>query len=302
MILIEFNGKTACLAEHCRDIGIQVGTVRSRHSVTGETWQECLEHYLKFGKKETIKLIDFNGKIASLSEHCRDLDINVYTVQNRHYRTKDSYKECLEYYQKNGVKPRANYKIKNNRLYIKWSSIKDRCYNSKCKSYKNYGGRGIKVCERWQVYENFEKDLLESFLEHIEQYGYKDTTLDRIDVDGDYEPSNCRWATQKEQANNTTVNRMVTEDLNVMQFAEKYNLNYETVSARLKRGWSAEEISNPPIEKTKFYLPCEALKQHCIQNGYKYCTILSYIHKYNLEPHEALAKYLEKRLDKLNKV
>lgn len=240
-------------------------------------------------------LIEFNGKIASLSEHCKDLGVKVSTVQSRHFSNGESYLECLEYYQKNGVKPKTSYRVKNKRLYIKWNSMKERCYNPNSSCYDRYGGRGIRVCDRWLVYENFETDMLESFLAHIEQYGYKDTTLDRIDYGGNYEPSNCRWVTQKEQANNKSTNRMITEDLTLAQFAEKYNLNYMTVTSRLKRGWSIEEILNPPAEKTKFYLPCEALKQHCMQNGYKYHTVLSYIHKYNLEPHEALAKYLKNK-------
>lgn len=203
-------------------------------------------------------LIEFNRKIASVAEHCRDLGVKPTTVQSRHYRTGEPYEKCLEYYQKNGIrnhkkdgtKHKKIREIRDKRLYHKWWSTRQKCENPNHTAYPRYGKLGIKVCERWQNYENFENDMLESFLEHVEQYGIKDTTLDRFpDKMGDYEPNNVRWATMKEQANNKRNNRMITEDLTVAQFAEKYNIPYRIVLARLNAGWTIDKIINTPVKR-----------------------------------------------------
>lgn len=93
-----------------------------------------------------------------------------------------------------------NYKS-NKRLYNIYNGIKQRCYNSNSPKYKDYGGRGITMCSQWlQSFESFCKWSL--------QNGYKeDLSIDRIDVNGNYEPSNCRWATIKVQNNNKRNNK-----------------------------------------------------------------------------------------------
>lgn len=243
-------------------------------------------------------LVEFNGKVACITEHCKDLGVNPSLVQSRHYKTGEPYEKCLEYYYKNGVK--NHKKIRDKRLYHKWWSTRQKCENPKHIAYSRYGAKGIEVCERWQNYENFENDLLDSFLEHVEQYGIENTTLDRYpDKEGNYEPNNVRWATMKEQQNNKTNNRMITKELNVAQFAEKYNIPYNVVLARLNAGWSIDEIINTPIKKSKYYLPCGILlKHHCLKNNYVYTTIINYIKQYNLSPDKALARYLKNRKKK----
>lgn len=87
------------------------------------------------------------------------------------------------------------------KIYHTWTSIKYRCYNSGCKDYAHYGGRGIRMCETW------EKDFM-AFREWCLNNGFAENlTIDRIDVDGNYEPSNCRWVTTAEQNRNKTTTR-----------------------------------------------------------------------------------------------
>lgn len=83
------------------------------------------------------------------------------------------------------------------KIYLCWQNMKTRCYNVKSDDYKNYGGRGIKVCDEWHDFRNFYNHV--STLPHFGELGY---TLDRINVNGNYEPGNVRWATAKEQARN----------------------------------------------------------------------------------------------------
>lgn len=99
---------------------------------------------------------------------------------------------CLNYKQKHGHAKRS-HKNKGTRTYYSWLSMRNRCINKNLKAFKNYGGRGIKVCKRWDKFENFLKDMGEC---------PEDLTLDRIDVNGDYKPSNCRWTTVANQSRN----------------------------------------------------------------------------------------------------
>lgn len=87
------------------------------------------------------------------------------------------------------------------RLYNIWRGMKKRCYISHHPAFKNYGGRGITICDEWsESYESFHSWAMEN--------GYRDDlSIDRIDVDGNYEPSNCRWATMKEQASNKRIHK-----------------------------------------------------------------------------------------------
>ena len=143
-----------------------------------------------------------------------------------------------------------NYKDgrKNTRLYRIYNNIKSRCYNKNSQAYLRYGARGITVCEEWR--NDFTK-----FYDWSMKNGYQENlTIDRIDNNGNYEPSNCRWVTVKTQSNNRSKNHLVslnstTKTLN--EWCEIYEINYHTVQDRLKRGWNYEKaLLTPP--NTKF--------------------------------------------------
>lgn len=122
-----------------------------------------------------------------------------------------------------------------------------RCDNPSNKYYKNYGGRGIFVCEEWHSLDNFASWALSN--------GYsEDLTLDRINNDDGYYPENCRWATKKEQENNKRTNRHITidgETKTVAQWCEIYGISQQTVHSRLTNGWNEQDaIRIPPLRKT----------------------------------------------------
>ena len=125
-----------------------------------------------------------------------------------------------------------------------WSHMKARCYNSSHKQYKDYGGRCIKMCQRWL-------DSFENFYEDMGKRPSKDHSIDREDNNGDYRKLNCRWATSKEQCRNQRTNRLITHKGVIKclaEWAEEYGLNQATLKSRLDiQGLTIEDALKKPI-------------------------------------------------------
>jgi hypothetical protein len=136
-------------------------------------------------------------------------------------------------------KKRKTHGMTNARIHRIWLGIKSRCNNGNDTAYIHYGGRGIEVCEEWET-------DFESFFKWSLANGYEETlTLDRIDPRGDYEPKNCRWASQKQQANNRTNNNNITLNgvtRTVAEWEDISGVNRTTIINRVKRGWHAERV------------------------------------------------------------
>lgn len=137
---------------------------------------------------------------------------------------------------------RKTHGMSKSNTYRIWWGILCRCQNENYHAYKQYGGRGIKVCDRWNIFENF--------LEDMGERPSKELSIDRIDGSGDYEPSNCRWATRTQQQRNVKSNRMITVKgvtKCISEWAEITGIKKGTISTRLRIGWSAEDAITKPI-------------------------------------------------------
>lgn len=121
-----------------------------------------------------------------------------------------------------------------------WRNMLDRCENPKSKSYHNYGGRGITVCADWHQFKAFIRDMGSRPI---------GTTLERINNDGNYEPSNCKWATAMQQRRNSRQNRFLTfngRSQCVVDWAKTMGVPRTLLQNRLHKGWSVEEALSTP--------------------------------------------------------
>jgi len=135
--------------------------------------------------------------------------------------------------------------MSNTQVYRAWVQMVRRCENPKDPAFHNYGGRGIKVCERWHDFMLFITDM------GARPAGFQ---IDRENNDGNYEPGNCRWVTYKINRNNQRTNRLVTVDgrtQTIAQWADERKLNYRTLNNRINRGWSAEDAITQDVQKRR---------------------------------------------------
>lgn len=143
------------------------------------------------------------------------------------------------------------------KTYFAWRNMRSRCLNPNSAAWKDYGGRGITICDRWA-------DNYDAFFEDVGE-APDNLSLDRTDVNGNYEPSNCAWVTQKEQMNNTRSNRNIEhngESLNLTQWAARLSIGTDTLFRRLS-------VYKMPLEKALTSGSLQPKWSHGTRTGYE---------------------------------
>lgn len=146
-------------------------------------------------------------------------------------------KGCKQCQLKRLQQDKIRHGMSDTKLYGVWAAMRNRCNNPKNKSYSDYGGRGIRVCEEWESSDEFFKWALEN--------GYHEgLEIDRINTDGDYCPSNCRWIPRVANARNKRNNVLIkhgNDEKTISEWAEYYGVNYKNLCRNLKKGYSLDE-------------------------------------------------------------
>lgn len=155
-----------------------------------------------------------------------------------------------------------SFLTKNSRLYGVWNNMKYRCNSNKGKAYDYYKKKGVKVCEEWMDFNKFYAWAMENGYDQNAEKGA--CTLDRIDVNGDYCPENCRWITIQEQQRNKTDNHYITaggETKTMAEWAEEKGLAYNTMSNRVYKGFDSETAVNMPTDTKRHYIVIDGEKK-----------------------------------------
>ena len=170
------------------------------------------------------------------------------------------------------VDKRTKHGLKGTRIECIWQGIKQRCFNPNNHAFKYYGGRGITMCEHW-------KGSLANFFADM-GHPPESYTIDRVDNNKGYEPSNCVWVSRKQQMNNRRCNRIITfknKTQTAMQWADELNIPHQTIYQRLDLGWDAEKVlfQGKQIDKsglqkgTQASIAARKARAHC-KNGHEF--------------------------------
>lgn len=207
---------------------------------------------MRFGKLTVIEQVENNLSNESLWRckcDCGKEKIIPSRRLNNNHGTRSC--GCLreDVWKSNG-KNLYKHGLSRTRLYKIWSGMHDRCCRKTDSQYKYYGGRGIKICDEWV------NDFL-SFYEWSMSNGYSDNlSIDRIDVNGDYSPDNCRWADQLQQANNKRNNIVIEIDgvkKTLPEWARQLGTSKELAYTRIANGWNQKDAVTKKPKKTRMY-------------------------------------------------
>lgn len=189
----------------------------------------------KFGKLTVLRL-DHIRKYNKCTKYywlCL-CECGNYCISSQNQLSRGKTKSCGCIQQKYfGIK----HNLRNTKLYNNWDNIKKRCYAKTDYHYKWYGKRGITICDEW-------KNDFKAFYDWAMANGYEeDLTIDRIDVNGNYEPNNCRWISIQKQQQNKRSNHYITyknQTKCIAEWAKIYNISRATLSWRIRKGWDIE--------------------------------------------------------------
>lgn len=192
----------------------------------------------RFGKLTVIEKNGKKGKDSAWLCICKCGNKCVVSTTN----LKNGHSSSCGCLRKENIRQRATFHgLSFTPLYYIWGAMMQRCTNPRCKAYQHYGARGIKICEDWRNFKSFYNWAIPA--------GYREgLSIERIDVNGDYCPQNCKWIYRAEQQKNKRNNHLITHEgktQTISQWAEEYNIPYARLYARItKYNWSIEKALN----------------------------------------------------------
>lgn len=201
---------------------------------------------MKYGRLTAIKRVESSKHNQTMwlfrCECGNEIITTGYAVRSGHTTSCGCYQSEMTAHLK------YSHGMARTRIYKIYQHMKERCYKETAKSYHRYGGRGIRICELWLGENGFD-----NFYDWALQNGYSDELMiDRIDNDGNYEPSNCRWVNAIVQANNRRNNRYVTyngKTQTISEWSKETGISGATIRARLKKGCSVGEALYTPTKR-----------------------------------------------------
>lgn len=247
----------------------------------------------KFGRLTVIERTENKGKSTMWLCKC---DCGNERIVSRNNLSTGHSMSCGCLKKETITKIKTTHGKRDTRLYHIWSSMKGRCITTSNHKYKNYGGRGITICEEWL-------NDFQAFYDWAMANGYSDDlSIDRIDVNGNYEPSNCRWTDAKTQMNNMTTNRLITyngKTQTVSQWADETGINRGTLITRFNLGWEEERaLTTKNFEAITYNNQTHTIPEWSKITGIEYGTLKARLSKYGWSVERALTEKVDNTIFK----
>lgn len=206
-----------------------------------------MSYHLEGKKFNMLTVIEKDGHMGKKVLWKCICECGNYTHVSTNDLTSNNTKSC-GCYNKDAIKNRSiTHGLSKTQIYHSWTAMKDRCFNKNSNRYKDYGGRGITICDKWLSFEGFYEDMGDSFKPNL--------SIDRIDYNKNYELSNCKWSNCTEQANNKRNVKLyeyngIKDSLN--NICRELNLNRALVYNRIRKGWSIEKAIEKPKQNNQY--------------------------------------------------